>query len=169
MKTKTQMAFFQRKKPLTIRKIQDKLKKSNNENSNLNYYKISTVFDSSGILSKFSDKNKYELNKNNVLKSETIPQLSKSLDKRFSNKNKDKDNKTNFLLSNMNYFQKNINNIKMNTNFKKDNSVNIDKRKNKFYLKINNDNSNLQNNYSLPKINVKKNIPLKRRLFKPEA
>ena len=99
MKTKTQMAFFQRKKPLTIRKIQDKLKKSNNENSNLNYYKISTVFDSSGILSKFSDKNKYELNKNNVLKSETIPQLSKSLDKRFSNKNKD--NKTNFLLSNM--------------------------------------------------------------------
>ena len=130
MKTKTQMAFFQRKKPLTIRKIQDKLKKSNNENSNLNYYKISTVFDSSGILSKFSDKNKYELNKNNVLKSETIPQLSKSLDKRFSNKNKD--NKTNFLLSNMNYFQKNINNIKMNTNFKKDNSVNIDKRKNKF-------------------------------------
>ena len=118
MKTKTQMAFFQRKKPLTIRKIQDKLKKSNNENSNLNYYKISTVFDSSGILSKFSDKNKYELNKNNVLKSETIPQLSKSLDKRFSNKNKDKDNKTNFLLSNMNYFQKNINNIKMNTNFK---------------------------------------------------
>ena len=157
MKTKTQMAFFQRKKPLTIRKIQDKLKKSNNENSNLNYYKISTVFDTSGILSKFSDKNKYELNKNNVLKSETIPQLSKSLDKRFSNKNKDKDNKTNFLLSNMNYFQKNINNIKMNTNFKKDNSVNIDKRKNKFYLKINNDNSNLQNNYSLPKINVKKN------------
>ena len=60
MKTNTHLVFFQPKKPITIRRNQDKMKKSNDRNSTLNFYKVpSTIFDTSDIMAHSIDKKNF--------------------------------------------------------------------------------------------------------------
>lgn len=172
MKTKTQMAFFQQKKPFTIRRNQEKLKKSNNKNSTLNFYKVSSkIFDASDILTLSIDNNKFLKKKNNFLNSESIPKMGKSIEKKISNKSIE--NKHKFLISNGNYYQRSINNnLKNNSIHKSDNSVLVDNLKNRYYnlynyLKMNTIHNDSQNSYSLPKIKIMKN-PMQISLDKEE-
>ena len=136
MKTKTQMAFFQHKKPFTIRRNQEKLKKSNNKNSTLNFYKVSSkIFDASDILTHSIDNNKFLKKKNNFLNSESIPKMGKSIEKKMSNESIE--NKHKFLISNGNYYQRSINNnLKNNSIHKSDNSVLVDNLKNRYNADI---------------------------------
>ena len=159
MINKTQMAFFQHKIPITIRKNQETNKNINKKNLNLNFYHISSkVLDSQDILTHSLTKQKMinrEISASNIDK---IPNLSRSQEKRAIFKNLNNNNK--FAISNMNYFQRNINNnLKKLSNFTNDNSSIIDNRKAKYYLKINNEHhvNNNQNSYSLPKIKIMKN------------
>ena len=150
------MGFFQPKNNMTTRKNKDKIKQLNNKNSNLNSYQISSkIIDASDIITKTLEKKKF-VKKNIVSKYESIPQLSQSHEKRKTSKNKD--NKNKFIISNMNFFQRNINN-KLRMNHPNDNSILSDIRKNKYYLKYKNNNHHNDNpcSYSLPKIQVMKN------------
>lgn len=150
------MGFFQPKNNMTIRKNKDKIKQLNNKNSNLNSYQISSkIIDASDIITKTLEKKKF-VKKNIVSKYESIPQLSQSHEKKKTSKNKD--NKNKFIISNMNFFQRNINN-KLRINHPNDNSILSDIRKNKYYLKYKNNNHHNDNpcSYSLPKIQVMKN------------
>ena len=150
------MGFFQPKNNMTTRKNKDKIKQLNNKNSNLNSYQISSkIIDASDIITKTLEKKKF-VKKNIVSKYESIPQLSQSHEKRKTSKNKD--NKNKFIISNMNFFQRNINN-KLRINHPNDNSILSDIRKNKYYLKYKNNNHHNDNpcSYSLPKIQVMKN------------
>ena len=150
------MGFFQPKNNMTIRKNKDKIKHLNNKNSNLNSYQISSKFiDASDIITKSLEKKKFA-KKNIVSKYESIPQLSQSHEKRETSKNKD--NKNKFIISNMNFFQRNMNN-KLRINHPNDNSILSDIRKSKNYLKYKNNNphNDIPCSYSLPKIQVMKN------------
>jgi hypothetical protein len=123
MKTKTQMAFFQHKKPITIRRNQEKIKKSNNKNSTLNLYKITSKFlNASDLMPHSLGKITFAKKENSISNSESMPQLFKSQEKRFTHKNID--NKKKLLLSNVNYFQRNINNNNIKNN---NNNININK------------------------------------------
>ena len=158
MRTKTQMAFFQHKKPITIRRNQEKIKKSNNKNSTLNLYKITSKFlNASDLMPHSLGKITFAKKENSISNSESMPQLFKSQEKRFTNKNID--NKKKLLLSNVNYFQRNINNnnIKNNSNHKSENSLLVENIQHRYYLKINNTHNDVQNSYSLPKIKIMKN------------
>ena len=169
MRIKTQLAFFQHKKPNSIRRSQDKIKKSNNNNSTLNFYKItSKFFNASEIMAQSTNKKNFANKQNGISNSESIGLLCQSQDKRFINKNLD--NKKKFLLSNVNHFQRNTNNnLKnySNSNHKSENSLLLDNIKNKYYLKINNTHNGAQNSYSLPKIKIMKN-PMQISLDKEE-
>ena len=150
------MGFFQPKNNMTIRKNKDKIKHLNNKNSNLNSYQISSKFiDASDIITKSLEKKKFA-KKYIVSKYESIPQLSQSHEKRETSKNKD--NKNKFIISNMNFFQRNMNN-KLRINHPNDNSILSDIRKSKNYLKYKNNNphNDIPCSYSLPKIQVMKN------------
>jgi len=156
MRTQTQMGFFQPKNNMTIRKNKGGVKQLKNKNSNLNSYQISSkIIDASDIITKTLEKKKF-VKKNIVSKYESIPQLSQSHEKRKTSKNKN--NKNKFIISNMNFFQRNINN-KLRMNHSNDNSILSDIRKNKYYLKYKNNNHHNDNpcSYSLPKIQVMKN------------
>ena len=156
MRTQTQMAFFQPKNNVTIRKNKDKIMQLNNNNSNLNSYKISSkIIDQSEIMTKYIGKKK-NAKKNNASKFESIPKLSQSHEKRKENNNND--NKNKFLISNINFFKRNMNNM-LRMNHTNDNSILSDIRKNKYYLKYkyNNPHNDIQYSYSLPKIQVMKN------------
>jgi len=168
MRTKTQMAFFQHKKPITIRRNQEKIKKSNNKNSTLNLYKITSKFlNASDLMPHSLGKITFAKKENSISNSESMPQLFKSQEKRFTNKNID--NKKKLLLSNVNYFQRNINNnnIKNNSNHKSENSLLVENIQHRYYLKINNKHNDVQNSYSLPKIKIMKN-PMQISLDKEE-
>ena len=90
MRTKTQMAFFQHKKPITIRRNQEKIKKSNNKNSTLNLYKITSKFlNASDLMPHSLGKITFAKKENSISNSESMPQLFKSQEKRFTNKNID--------------------------------------------------------------------------------
>ena len=150
------MGFIQQKNNMTIRKNKDKIKHLNNKNSNLNSYQISSKFiDASDIITKSLEKKKFA-KKYIVSKYESIPQLSQSHEKRETSKNKD--NKNKFIISNMNFFQRNMNN-KLRINHPNDNSILSDIRKSKNYLKYKNNNphNDIPCSYSLPKIQVMKN------------
>ena len=150
------MGFLQPKNNMTIRKNKDKIKHLNNKNSNLNSYQISSKFiDASDIITKSLEKKKFA-KKYIVSKYESIPQLSQSHEKRETSKNKD--NKNKFIISNMNFFQRNMNN-KLRINHPNDNSILSDIRKSKNYLKYKNNNphNDIPCSYSLPKIQVMKN------------
>ena len=161
------MAFFQYKKPITIRRNQEKIKKSNNKNSALNFYKItSKFFNASDFISQPIVKKNVDKKQNSHSNSEIIPQLYRSQDKRMINQNLE--NKKKFMLSNANYFQRNINNnITNNSNHKSENSLFVDNIRNRYYLKINNTHKDTQHSYSLPKIKIMKN-PMQISLDKEE-
>ena len=166
---KTQMAFFQHKKPITIRRNQEKIKKLNNKNSTVNFYKITSKFlNASDVLTQSLDKMNFAKKQNSISNSDSIPQIIKSQEKRFTNKNID--NKKKFILSNNNYFQRNINNNNLknnNSNHKSENSLLVDNIKHRYYLKINSTHNDVQNSYSLPKIKIMKN-PMQISLDKEE-
>lgn len=157
MNNRTQMAFFQHKKPISIRRNHDKNKNVNKKNLNLNFFNISSkILEPKDILTHSLTKKKVENRENSTSNIDKIPELSRSQEKRTIIKNIN--NKNKFVLSNSNYFQRNNNsNLKKLSNFTNDNSSIIDNRKTKYYLKLNNESNNLHNSYSLPKIKIMKN------------
>ena len=97
---------------------------------------------------------------------ERIPQICSIKNRRASNKKAD--DKKKLIISNMNFFQKNINKqLKNYSNHKMENSLQIDNVKNRYYLKIKNPQKSIHNNYSLPKIKIMKN-PMQISLDKEE-
>ena len=167
MKTNTHLVFFQPKKPITIRRNQDKMKKSSDRNSTLNFYKVpSTIFDTSDIMAHSIDKKNFAKKQKTTSNLEGIPQIGKIKNRRSPNKYLDNNKK--FIFSNMNYFQRNINNhVKKYSNNKISNSLQVDNVKNRYYLKIKNPQKSIHNNYSLPKIKIMKN-PMQITLDKEE-
>lgn len=157
MRTQTQMALLQSNKPFSIRRNKDKMKKSNNKNSTLNFYKISSkMFDAPDIMTQSLDHKKHTKKQKSISNLESIPQLGLNKEKILSNKTVD--NKNKFLLSNMNYFHRNINNImKNNSKNINENSVLMENIKNRYYLKMNTTHNDAQYSYSLPKIKIMKN------------
>ena len=167
MKTNTHLAFFQPKNPITIRRNQDKMKKSCDRNSTLNFYKIpTTIFDASDIKAHSIDKKNFAKKQKTASNLERIPQICSIKNRRASNKKAD--DKKKLIISNMNFFQKNINKqLKNLSNHKMGNSLQIDNVKNRYYLKIKNPQKSIHNNYSLPKIKIMKN-PMQISLDKEE-
>ena len=133
MKTNTHLVFFQPKKPITIRRNQDKMKKSSDRNSTLNFYKVpSTIFDTSDIMAHSIDKKNFDKKQKTTSNLEGIPQIGKIKNRRSPNKYLDNNKK--FIFSNMNYFQRNINNhVKKYSNNKISNSLQVDNVKNRYY------------------------------------
>ena len=156
MRTKTQMAFFQSKNQISIRKKLEKLHKINDLNSNFIFKPSSKVFDISDIKTKSLEKRK--VTKNISSKSEVTPKLNLYNEKKETNKNIYNNNK--LMLSNLHFFRRKINNkLKLNSNH----NIDIENiNKNKYYFKNDNKskyNSHFdsQNNYSLPKIKIMHN------------
>ena len=156
MRTKTQMAFFQSKNQISIRKKLEKLHKINDLNSNFIFKPSSKVFDISDIKTKSLEKRK--VTKNISSKSEVTPKLNLYNEKKETNKNIYNNNK--LMLSNLHFFRRKINNkLKLNSNH----NIDIENiNKNKYYFKNDNKskyNSHFdsQNNYSLPKIKINHN------------
>ena len=149
MRTKTQMAFFQPKNQISIRKNQEKLNILSDLNSNFNY-KLSSKMKNFSL-----EKRKITKIKNISSISEISPKLNKNQEKKESIKSISNQNK--LLLSNIHFFKRKINNkIKLNSNH---NSAIEDIKKNKYYFK--NDykykNSHFDSQNSLPKIKVMRN------------
>ena len=149
MRTKTQMAFFQPKNQISIRKNQEKLNILSDLNSNFNY-KLSSKMKNFSL-----EKRKITKIKNISSISEISPKLNQNQEKKESIKSISNQNK--LLLSNIHFFKRNINNkIKLNSNH---NSAIEDIKKNKYYFK--NDykykNSHFDSQNSLPKIKVMRN------------
>ena len=149
MRTKTQMAFFQPKNQISIRKNQEKLNILSDLNSNFNY-KLSSKMKNFSL-----EKRKITKIKNISSISEISPKLNQNQEKKESIKSISNQNK--FLLSNIHFFKRKINNkIKLNSNH---NSAIEDIKKNKYYFK--NDykykNSHFDSQNSLPKIKVMRN------------
>ena len=167
MKTNTHLAFFQPKNPITIRRNQDKMKKSCDRNSTLNFYKIpTTIFDASDIKAHSIDKKNFAKKQKTTSNLERIPQICSIKNRRASNKKAD--DKKKLIISNMNFFKKNINKqLKNYSNHKMGNSLQIDNVKNRYYLKIKNPQKSIHSNYSLPKIKIMKN-PMQISLDKEE-
>ena len=158
MRTKTQMAFFQSKNQISIRKKLEKLHKINDLNSNFIFKPSSKVFDISDIKTKSLEKRK--VTKNISSKSEVTPKLNLYNERKETNKNIYNNNK--LMLSNLHFFRRKINNkLKLNSNH----NIDIENiKKNKYYFKNDNKskskyNSHFdsQNNYSLPKIKIMHN------------
>jgi serine/threonine protein phosphatase PrpC len=149
MRTKTQMAFFQPKNQISIRKNQEKLNILSDLNSNFNY-KLSSKMKNFSL-----EKRKITKIKNISSISEISPKLNQNQEKKESIKSISNQNK--LLLSNIHFFKRKINNkIKLNSNH---NSAIEDIKKNKYYFK--NDykykNSHFDSQNSLPKIKVMRN------------
>ena len=149
MRTKTQMAFFQPKNQISIRKNQEKLNILSDLNSNFNY-KLSSKMKNFSL-----EKRKITKIKNISSISEISPKLNQNQEKKESIKSISNQNK--LLLSNIHFFKRKINNkIKINSNH---NSAIEDIKKNKYYFK--NDykykNSHFDSQNSLPKIKVMRN------------
>ena len=155
MINKTQMTFFHQKKPITIRKNQEKNKNNNKKNLNLNFYHISSkIIDAQDILTHSLAKQKILNREISTSSLDKIPQLSRSIEKRAIIKSLN--NKSKFAISNMNCFQRNINNsLKKLSNVTIDNNRKADNRKIKYYLKNNHEKKEIQNNSGLPTINMK--------------
>ena len=149
MRTKTQMAFFQPKNQISIRKNQEKLNILSDLNSNFNY-KLSSKMKNFSL-----EKRKITKIKNISSISEISPKLNQNQEKKESIKSISNQNK--LLLSNIHFFKRKINNkIKLNSNH---NSAIEDIKKNNYYFK--NDykykNSHFDSQNSLPKIKVMRN------------
>ena len=149
MRTKTQMAFFQPKNQISIRKNQEKLNILSDLNSNFNY-KLSSKMKNFSL-----EKRKITKIKNISSISEISTKLNQNQEKKESIKSISNQNK--LLLSNIHFFKRKINNkIKLNSNH---NSAIEDIKKNKYYFK--NDykykNSHFDSQNSLPKIKVMRN------------
>ena len=158
MNHKTQLAFFQHKKPITIQKHQERNKNSINKKSKLNFYKISSkLFCNSEIMENSKDNNNKFLKQQNIFSnSDSIPPLDRINEKKSIDKNSE--NPKTFLLSNINYFQRNMNNnLKNKLNYSIGKSMLVDNKKNRYYLKLNTIHNESQLSYSLPKIKRMKN------------
>ena len=157
MINKTQMTFFHQKKPITIRKNQEKNKNNNKKNLNLNFYHISSkIIDAQDILTHSLAKQKILNREISTSSLDEMPQLSRSIEKRTIIKSLN--NKSKFAISNMNCFQRSINNsLKKLSNVTIDNNRKADNRKIKYYLKNNHEKKEIQNNSGLPTIKIMKN------------
>ena len=147
MRTKTQMAFFQPKNQISIRKNQEKLSILSDFNSN---FKLLSKIKNFSL-----EKRKITKIKNIASKSEISPKLNQNQEIKESMKSINNQNK--FILSNIHFFKRKINNkIKLNSNY---NSAIEDIKKNKYYFK--NDykykNSHFDSQNSLPKIKIMRN------------
>ena len=147
MRTKTQMAFFQPKNQISIRKNQEKLSILSDFNSN---FKLSSKIKNFSL-----EKRKITKIKNIASKSEISPKLNQNQEIKESMKSINNQNK--FILSNIHFFKRKINNkIKLNSNH---NSAIEDIKKNKYYFKndIKYKNSYFDSQNSLPKIKIMRN------------
>ena len=145
MRTKTQMAFFQPKNQISIRKNQEKLSILSDFN-----YKLSSKMKNFSL-----EKRKITKIKNIASKSEISPKLNQNQEIKESMKSINNRNK--FILSNIHFFKRKINNkIKLNSNH---NSAIEDIKKNKYYFKndIKYKNSYFDSQNSLPKIKIMRN------------